>query len=111
MGDAAVVVDRDAGMPEVHTTRATETHHSEHLLDRAARLAMRAMLALQPAADLGPSGRVTLQRMVHVYPANLCLLHAAQGARHRRGIRSAATRLLIHTLQLSRHQRSHGEIT
>jgi hypothetical protein len=37
-------------MTEVHTTPAYETHHREHLLDRAAILAIRAMLALQPAA-------------------------------------------------------------
>ena len=33
------------------------TIHDEHLVDRAAMMAMRTMIALQPAADLGPDGR------------------------------------------------------
>jgi acetyl esterase/lipase len=35
----------------------TEIYHKEHLLDRAAMLAMRGLIALQPAADLSPRGR------------------------------------------------------
>jgi monoterpene epsilon-lactone hydrolase len=35
----------------------TTTYHEEHLLDRAAMIAMRAMIALQPAASFGPEGR------------------------------------------------------
>ncbi len=35
----------------------TEIYHKENLLDRAAMLAMRGLIALQPPADLGPSGR------------------------------------------------------
>jgi len=43
--------------------------HSEHLLDRAAMLAMRAMLAIQPAADLGPKGRPAFDALMQKTPA------------------------------------------
>ena len=33
------------------------THHEEHLLDRAAMLAMRALLAVQPKLQFGPEAR------------------------------------------------------
>jgi epsilon-lactone hydrolase len=46
----------------------TTTHHKEHLLDRAAMLAMRAMLALRPAADLGPGGRVAFDELMAKTP-------------------------------------------
>lgn len=42
----------------------TETYHKEHLLDRAAMVAMRAMIALQPAADLGPDGRAAFDDLM-----------------------------------------------
>jgi epsilon-lactone hydrolase len=56
-------------MTEVHTKPAYETYHSEHLLDRAAILAIRAMLALQPAADLGPGGRAAFDDLMAKTPA------------------------------------------
>jgi epsilon-lactone hydrolase len=56
-------------MTEVHTTPAYETYHREHLLDRAAILAIRAMLALQPAADLGPGGRAAFDDLMAKTPA------------------------------------------
>jgi len=34
----------------------TEIYHKDHLPDRAAMVTMRAMIALQPPADLGPGG-------------------------------------------------------
>lgn len=46
----------------------TETYHKEHLLDRAAMAAMRAMIALQPAADLGPSGRAAFDDLMGKTP-------------------------------------------
>lgn len=46
----------------------TEIYHKEHLLDRAAMLAMRGMIALQPAADLGPDGRVAFDGMMGMTP-------------------------------------------
>jgi len=48
---------------------ANTVHHSEHLADRAAMLAMRAMLALQPAADLGPGGRAAFDELMAKTPA------------------------------------------
>lgn len=42
----------------------TETFHKEHLLDRAAMVAMRAMIALQPAADLSPGGRAAFDELM-----------------------------------------------
>jgi acetyl esterase/lipase len=45
------------------------THHEEHLIDRAAMLAMRAMIALQPAADLGPDGRPGFDELMEKTPA------------------------------------------
>ena len=45
------------------------THHDEHLVDRAAMLAMRAMIALQPAADLGPDGRPAFDDLMEKTPA------------------------------------------
>ena len=48
---------------------ANSTHHSEHLADRAAMLAMRAMIALQPPADLGPAGRSAFDDLMGKTPA------------------------------------------
>ena len=45
------------------------THHDEHLIDRAAMLAMRAMIALGPAADLGPGGRPAFDDLMAKTPA------------------------------------------
>jgi epsilon-lactone hydrolase len=56
-------------MTEVQAALADETYHSEHLLDRAAMLAMRALLALQPAADLGPGGRAAFDELMAKTPA------------------------------------------
>jgi len=46
----------------------TETYHKEHLLDRAAMLAMRGIIALQPAADLGPNGRAAFDALMGKTP-------------------------------------------
>lgn len=46
-----------------------ETYHGEHLLDRAAMLAMRGLLALQPAADLGPGGRAAFDELMAKTPS------------------------------------------
>lgn len=42
----------------------TEIYHKEHLLDRAAMVAMRAMIALQPATDLSPTGRAAFDELM-----------------------------------------------
>lgn len=47
----------------------TEIYHKEHLLDRAAMLAMRAAIALQPAADLSPSVRAMFDELMGRTPA------------------------------------------
>jgi monoterpene epsilon-lactone hydrolase len=44
-------------------------YHGEHLTDRAAMLAMRAMIALQPTADLGPGGRAAFDELMGKTPA------------------------------------------
>lgn len=44
-------------------------YHGEQLLDRAAMLAMRAMLALQPAADFGPAGRCAFDSLMEKTPS------------------------------------------
>jgi epsilon-lactone hydrolase len=44
-------------------------YHGEHLLDRAAMLAMRAMLALQPAPDFGPGGRAAFDSLTEKTPS------------------------------------------
>jgi acetyl esterase/lipase len=49
--------------------RSTTKFHREHLLDRAAMLAMRAMIALQPTADLGPGGRAAFDALMERTPA------------------------------------------
>lgn len=49
-----------------------ETHtiwHEEHPADRTAMLAMRAMIAAQPAADLGPAGRPAFDALMEHTPA------------------------------------------
>jgi acetyl esterase/lipase len=51
------------------STRATTKFHPEHLLDRAAMLAMRTMIALQPTADLGPGGRTAFDALMERTPA------------------------------------------
>jgi monoterpene epsilon-lactone hydrolase len=48
---------------------ASSTHHPEHLADRAAMLAMRAMIALQPPADFGPAGRSAFDDLMARTPA------------------------------------------
>jgi epsilon-lactone hydrolase len=48
---------------------ANSTHHREHLVDRAAMLAMRAIIALQPAADFGPAGRSAFDDLMAKTPA------------------------------------------
>jgi hypothetical protein len=42
----------------------TEICHKEHLLDRAAMVAMRAMIARQAADDLGPNGRAAFDDLM-----------------------------------------------
>jgi len=48
---------------------ANATYHPEHLIDRAAMLAMRAMISLQPAPDLGPGGRAAFDELMARTPA------------------------------------------
>jgi len=48
---------------------ATTTHHSEHLADRAAMLAMRTIIKLQPPADLGPAGRAAFDELMSKTPS------------------------------------------
>ena len=43
--------------------------HPEHLLDRAAMLVIRAVLAVQPVADLGPKGRPAFDAQMEKTPA------------------------------------------
>jgi acetyl esterase/lipase len=50
------------------STRSTTTFHPEHLLDRAAMLAMRAMIAVQPSVDLGPGGRAAFDALMERTP-------------------------------------------
>jgi monoterpene epsilon-lactone hydrolase len=47
----------------------TMTYHKEHLLDRAAMLAMRAMIALQPRTEFGPSARPAFDALIEKTPA------------------------------------------
>jgi epsilon-lactone hydrolase len=54
--------------PDVSTATNT-THYSEHLADRAAMLAMRTMIALQPKADLGPAGRAAFDELMEKTPS------------------------------------------
>lgn len=57
----------------------TETYHKEHLLDRAAMVAMRAMIALQPKADLGPGGRAAFDDLMERTPlADTVIYEAAE---------------------------------
>ena len=49
--------------------RSTTKFHREHLLDRAAMLAMRAMIALQPKADSGLVGRGAFDALMERTPA------------------------------------------
>jgi epsilon-lactone hydrolase len=56
-------------MTDTQPTLANAIYHKEHLLDRAAMLAMRAMLALQPAADLGPGGRAAFDELMAKTPS------------------------------------------
>jgi monoterpene epsilon-lactone hydrolase len=56
-------------MTAVAPSLANSVWHEEHLLDRAAMLAMRAMLAVQPAADLGPGGRTAFDDPMEKIPA------------------------------------------
>jgi acetyl esterase/lipase len=59
------------------STCATTAFHSEHLLDRAAMLAMRAMIALQPTADLGPGGRAAFDALMERTPAAASVAYEA----------------------------------
>jgi acetyl esterase/lipase len=45
------------------------THHEEHLLDRAAMLAMRALLAVQPKLQFGPEARPDFDSLMEKTPA------------------------------------------
>lgn len=47
----------------------TTTYHKEYLLDRAAMLAMRAMVAVQPALEFGPEGRPGFDALMEKTPA------------------------------------------
>jgi alpha/beta hydrolase fold len=48
---------------------AKATHYPEHLADRVAMVAMRAMIGLQPPADLGPAGRTAFDELMTKTPA------------------------------------------
>jgi monoterpene epsilon-lactone hydrolase len=48
---------------------AKTTHHSEHLADRVAMLAMRTMSGLQPPAALGPAGRTAFDELMTKTPS------------------------------------------
>jgi hypothetical protein len=50
-------------------TRATSHIHPEHLVDRAAMMVMRAMIALQPKADSGLVGRGAFDALMERTPA------------------------------------------
>lgn len=64
-------------MIKVDSTPTNETYHPEHLLDRAAMLAMRGMIALQPEADLGPNGRTAFDELMAKTPAADDVLYEA----------------------------------
>jgi len=51
------------------STHATTQFHAEHLLDRSAMLAMRAVIAVQPAVDFGPGGRAAFDALMQRTPA------------------------------------------
>ena len=51
-----------------HSKNDGVIEHPEHLLDRAAMLAIRAVLAIQPAPDLGPTGRPTFDALMEKTP-------------------------------------------
>jgi epsilon-lactone hydrolase len=51
------------------STATNTTHHSEHLADRAAMLAMRTVIALQSKADLGPAGRAAFDELMEKTPS------------------------------------------
>jgi len=48
---------------------ASTVYHDEHLLDHAAMLAMRAVIALHPAAEIGPAGRSAFDALIEKTPA------------------------------------------
>lgn len=48
---------------------AKSVYHDEHLLDRAAMLPIRAMMALQPAAEFGAEGRAAFDELMEKTPA------------------------------------------
>lgn len=50
-------------------TKLSSTCHNEHLLDRAAMLAMRGILALQPEAKFGPDARPAFDTLMERTPA------------------------------------------
>jgi acetyl esterase/lipase len=54
-----------AGAP----SSASAIHHSEHLADRAAMLAMRTMIRFQPPADLGPAGCTAFDELMTKTPS------------------------------------------
>ena len=45
------------------------THHEEHLLDRAAMLAMRALLTVRPKLQFGPEARPDFDSLMEKTPA------------------------------------------
>jgi monoterpene epsilon-lactone hydrolase len=51
------------------STVTNTTYHPEHLADRAAMLLMRAVIALHPKADLGPTGRAAFDDLMEKTPA------------------------------------------
>jgi hypothetical protein len=47
----------------------TTTYHDEHLLDRAAMLVMRGMIALEPKTEFGPDSRPRFDTLMEKTPA------------------------------------------
>ena len=53
----------------------SEIHHDEHLLDRAAMLVMRTMLATQPTARFTPQSRQMFDELMEKTPAADCVTY------------------------------------
>jgi acetyl esterase/lipase/pimeloyl-ACP methyl ester carboxylesterase len=66
---ARVAAAAGDGMSTDLSAATNTTHHSEHLVDRVAMLAMRTMIALRPKADLGPTGRAAFDDLMEKTPS------------------------------------------
>lgn len=56
-------------MTSKQPNRADAVYHNQHLTDGAAMQAMRSMIALHPAADLGPTGRAAFDELMARTPS------------------------------------------